>query len=60
MEFHDPNYLILLVFLPILFLWYVKKGHANEATLRFSNTDLIPKQVINDGRMKNIWVAGLL
>jgi len=54
MEFHDPNYLFLLICLPIFFLWYVKKGQANEATLRFSNTDLIPQQVIKDGRMKNI------
>ena len=54
MEFHDPNYLFLLICLPIFFLWYIKRGQAKEATLRFSNIDLIPQKVIKDGRIKNI------
>ena len=53
MEFHSPSYLFLLIFIPLFFLWYLKKGKANEATLRFSSLDLIPQEVIRDGKIKN-------
>ena len=54
MEFVQPYYLILLLLLPILILWYFKQGQNQEATIRYSNIDLIPKSVIRSGRMKNL------
>ena len=61
MEFGHPYFLLLLLILPILTLWYIKRGHALEATVRFSNLDLIPKKVIRNGQTKNIlFVIGRL
>ena len=54
MEFGQPYYLLLLLLLPILILWYFKQGQNQEATIRYSNIDLIPKSVIRSGRMKNL------
>ena len=54
MEFGQPYYLLLLLLLPILVLWYFKHGHNQEATIRYSNLDLIPESVIRSGRLKNL------
>ena len=54
MEFGQPYYLMLLLLLPILILWYFKQGPNQEATIRYSNLDLIPESVIRSGRMKNL------
>ena len=54
MEFAQPYYLFLLLILPLLLLWYFKKGQNQEATLRFSNLDLFPEHIIKSGRMKNL------
>jgi len=54
MEFAQPYYLILLILLPILLLWYFKKGQNQEATFRFSNLNLFPEYVIQGGRIKNL------
>ena len=54
MEFGQPYYLLLLLLLPILILWYFKQGQNQEATIRYSNLDLIPESVIRSGRMKNL------
>ena len=54
MEFAQPHYLFLLLLLPLLLLWYFKKGQNQEATLRFSNLDLFPEQIKKSGRMKNL------
>ena len=54
MEFGQPYYLFFLLLLPILILWYFKKGQYHEATVRFSNLDLIPNSVIRNGKMKNM------
>ena len=54
MEFAQPYYLFLLFLLPLLLLWYFKKGQNQEATLRFSNLDLFPEHIIKSGRMKNL------
>jgi len=55
MEFKDPIYLFLLFLLPLFYLWYVKKGQKNEATFRFSNIDLIPEEIVKNGKMKNLF-----
>ena len=55
MEFGQPYYLILLILLPILILWYFKKGQNQEATVRFSNLDLIPESIIRNGKMKSLF-----
>ena len=61
MEFGQPYYLFLLFILPILLLWYFYKGKNQEATIRFSNLDLIPETIIRNGYMKNmIFVVGRL
>ena len=54
MEFGQPYYLFFLLLLPILILWYFKKGQHHEATVRFSNLDLIPNRVIRNGKIKNM------
>ena len=54
MEFGHSYFLLLLLILPILILWYFKKGQAQEATVRFSNLDLIPENVVRNGWLKNI------
>ena len=61
MEFGQPYYLFFLLLLPILILWYYKKGQYQEATVRFSNLDLIPNSVIHNGKMKNmVFILGRL
>ena len=57
MEFGQPYYLILLLILPILVFWYFKKGQNQEATVRFSNLDLIPKTIIRSGQIKNMIIV---
>ena len=54
MEFYQPYYLILLFIIPILAFWYKNKGFDQEASVRFSNLDLIPKNVIKEGNYLNI------
>jgi len=51
-EFEKPLYLILLLGLPVLYLWYQRKGRMQEATIRFSSLDLIPQPLIRAGEMK--------
>ena len=61
MEFGQPYYLFFLLLLPILIVWYYKKGQHQEATVRFSNLDLIPNSVIRNGKMKNmVFILGRL
>ena len=61
MEFGQPYYIFFLLLLPILILWYYKKGQHQEATVRFSNLDLIPNSVIHNGKMKNmVFILGRL
>ena len=55
MEFGQPYYLFFFIFIPILILWYFIRGKDLEATVRFSNLDLIPKSVIRNGKMKNLF-----
>ena len=55
MEFGQPYYLLLILILPILVLWYFKKGQNQEATIRFSNLELISENVIRNGKMKNMF-----
>jgi Ca-activated chloride channel family protein len=55
MEFSEPYYLILLILLPMLLSWYLKKGKNQEATIRFSNLEFIPEEVIQNGKMKNMF-----
>jgi len=55
MEFGQPYYLLLILILPLLVLWYFKKGQNQEATIRFSNLDIISESVIRNGKMKNMF-----
>ena len=55
MEFGQPYYLLLILILPLLVLWYFKKGRNQEATIRFSNLGLISESVIRNGKMKNMF-----
>ena len=55
MEFGQPYYLLLILILPLLVLWYFKKGQNQEATIRFSNLELISQSVIRNGKMKNMF-----
>ena len=55
MEFGQPYHLLLILILPFLVLWYFRKGQNQEATIRFSNLDLISESVIRNGKMKNMF-----
>jgi len=55
MEFGQPYYLLLILILPLLVLWYFKKGQNQEATIRFSNLELISESIIRNGKMKNMF-----
>lgn len=49
--FADPEFLSLLLILPILIFWYLKKNKNREGTLRYSNIGLV-KSVGNASRKK--------
>ena len=49
MEFSHPYYLLGLVAMPIILLWYLKKGRHEEASIRYSNIEFIPKAAIRQG-----------
>lgn len=46
MEFGQPSILLLLILVPFLLFWYYKIGNKQEASIRFSNLDLIPNEVV--------------
>ena len=52
MEFAHPYYLIGLMVIPIILLWYLKKGRHEEASIRYSNIEFFPKSAINRGEWK--------
>ncbi len=52
MEFAHPYYLLGLVAMPIILLWYLKKGRHEEASIRYSNIEFIPKVAIRRGEWK--------
>ena len=61
MEFAQPYYLLLILILPVLFIWYNKKGQYQEATLRYSNISIIPDKIIKNGRKINyLFINGRL
>ena len=61
MEFGQPYYLLLILILPFLFFWYQSKGQKQEATIRFSNLNLLPEEAFRSGKIKNmIFVLGRL
>ena len=51
-EFQHPFYLTLLIMIPLLIFWHRKKGKYQEATLRFSSVELIPKPLKLSGNRK--------
>ena len=58
MEFANPYYLFLLLVVPLLLYWYFQKGQYREATMRFSNLDVIPNSLSNKGKNKNLGIIG--
>ena len=56
MEIHSPFYLLLLTIIPLLILWYQKKGKKNEATFSISSNQFFSGKIINSGRKKNIFL----
>ena len=54
--FHHPWWLLLLLMLPLLALWYRRRGHRREGALRFSALMLFDPAAVRSGRIK----AGLL
>ncbi len=51
-EFEKPIYLLLLLVLPVLYLWFQRKGKGQEATIRYSSLELIPEALIRSGERK--------
>ena len=52
-EFSAPHYLFLLILIPILLIWYLKKGRKSEGTIQISSTQLITKNFITRGRHRS-------
>ncbi|NQU66463.1 MAG: VWA domain-containing protein [Candidatus Marinimicrobia bacterium] len=53
-EFQNPLFLLLLLALPLMFIWYQRAGRHREATLRYSSLDLIPTPLLHAGKWKSI------
>ncbi len=61
MDIESPFYLLFLIFIPLLILWYKKKGKNNEAVFLISSKKFLSKKIISSGRKKNIFLkAGQL
>ena len=57
MEFAHPYYLVGLLVVPIMLLWYFKRGQYQEGSIRYSSISFIPTQYLLRGKRK---VIGLL
>ena len=55
MEFHEPIYLILILFIPLLIIWYNRLGHHKEGSIRISSllftSDAIQKSGLRKHRL---------
>ncbi|NOZ07293.1 MAG: VWA domain-containing protein [FCB group bacterium] len=51
-DFEHPLFLFLLVLPPLFLLWYLRKGRLQEATIRFSAIELIPRAAVRSGERK--------
>jgi Ca-activated chloride channel homolog len=58
-EFENPLLNLLLLFIPLMLVWYLKKGRHREATMRYSAVELIPQKSIKYGSIK-IWILNIL
>ncbi len=52
MEFAHPYYLVGLLGVPIMLLWYFKRGQYQEASIRYSSISFIPTQHLLRGKRK--------
>ncbi len=52
MEFAHPYYLVGLLGVPIMLLWYFKRGQYQEASIRYSSVSFIPSQYLKRGKRK--------
>tara|TARA_Y100001968_G_C19425198_1_gene753951 strand:- start:1443 stop:2435 length:993 start_codon:yes stop_codon:yes gene_type:complete len=52
-EFQYPYFFFLFIVLGVIFFWYNLIGIKNEAVMRFSDLELIPKKFILRARFKN-------
>ncbi|MBC8213479.1 MAG: VWA domain-containing protein [Candidatus Marinimicrobia bacterium] len=51
-EFANPYFLLLLLTIPVFVVWYLKKGNQEEATVRYSSIELIPREMLRAGKIK--------
>lgn len=56
LEFQQPWWVLLLVLVPFLYWWYLRRGHSREGVLRFSSLALFDPAAVRSGSLK----AGLL
>jgi Ca-activated chloride channel family protein len=54
MNFQHPWFLLLLLFLPFIFLWLHRQGKHKEATLKISSTLFISKKMRLSGKRKDL------
>ena len=54
MNFQHPWFLLLLLFLPLIFLWLYRQGKYKEATLKISSTLFISKKMRLSGKRKDL------
>ena len=53
MHFYHPYFLILLVLIPLLWLWYFKFGKYKEGTVSISNISFTSLKIRKSGEIKN-------
>tara|TARA_S200000501_G_scaffold353209_1_gene372798 strand:+ start:48721 stop:49689 length:969 start_codon:yes stop_codon:yes gene_type:complete len=53
MDFQNPLFLILLIFIPILFFWYQRNRKVNEGLITYSSSIFFSKDIIKKGSQKS-------
>ena len=53
MDFHNPLFLILLTFIPIILYWYRKRRKVNEGLVTYSSSIFFSRNIIKRGSQKS-------
>lgn len=51
-QFQQPWWLLLLLVVPLLYLWYARWGHKQEGVLRFSSLEMFDRAALRSGNRK--------
>ncbi len=51
-QFQQPWWLLLLLVVPLLYTWYVRRGHQHEGVLRFSSLKMFDRAALRSANLK--------